>query len=248
MATPFFRNRSSSSDSPRDLAPSSARFEATDPPQARAHRARLVAELVREGTLREAPIIDAMRRVPRHLLMPNSTYEMAYRDYPVSIGHQQTISQPTIVAIMTEALELTGQERVLEIGTGSGYQSAILSLLARQVFSIERIAELGEKAREALFRLGCDRVNVRIGDGYRGWPEQAPFDRIIITAAPPEIPPAVLDQLDEGGVLVAPVGDAPNRVQRLIRARKTHGELQFEDLGAVRFVPMVEGSVHHDWN
>lgn len=227
------------------LAPTSSAYEAQDPPEARARRARLIASLIRTDAIETQAVIDAMLRVPRHLLVPSSDVGVAYEDHPCSIGRGQTISQPTIVGIMTEALELTGTERVLEIGTGSGYQSAILSLLAGEVFSVERIATLGEAARDTLCRLGFDRIHTRIGDGYRGWPEEAPFDRIIITAAPPVIPRAVIDQLVEGGILISPIADAPGRAQRLVRAYKEHGRLQSDDLGPVRFVPMLGGAELH---
>jgi protein-L-isoaspartate(D-aspartate) O-methyltransferase len=142
---------------------------------------------------------------------------------------------------MTNALELRGTERVLEIGTGSGYQAAVLALLSRRVFTIEIVTPLGEVARERLAKLGYSNVEVRIGDGYAGWPEQAPFDRILITAAPPEIPRALLDQLAEGGILVAPVGEA-GEPQDLVRLTKRGGQISKEMLALVRFVPMVPGS------
>jgi protein-L-isoaspartate(D-aspartate) O-methyltransferase len=159
-------------------------------------------------------------------------------DMPAPIGYGQTISQPTVVAIMTEALELTGDERVLEIGTGSGYQAAILSLLAAEVYTIELVNELAEEARGRLRRLGYTNVHVRAGDGYRGWPEQAPFQRILLTAAPDVMPRVLPRQLAEGGVMVAPVGPRA-LTQRLIRFRRTRGHLHSEDLGSVAFVPMV---------
>lgn len=185
----------------------------------------------------DARVLDTLRAVPRHRFMPAGTsIPDAYADRPHPIGHGQTISQPTVVAIMTQALELDGSERVLEIGTGSGYQAAVLARLARKVFSIEIVAPLGEEARRRLAAMGHDNVEVRIGDGYQGWPEHAPFDCIILTAAPPEMPEALIRQLAEGGIVVAPVGDDQ---QRLVRWTKTSGELVKEDLGSVRFVPMV---------
>ena len=147
-------------------------------------------------------------------------------------------AQPTIVALMTQALDLTGKEKVLEIGTGSGYQAAVLSGLVRELYSIEIVEPLGQMARERLAALGYDNVIVRIGDGYAGWPEQAPFDRIILTAAPPEMPSALVEQLREGGIVVAPVGEEE---QWLYRWTKRGGKLEEERLGAVRFVPMVRG-------
>jgi protein-L-isoaspartate(D-aspartate) O-methyltransferase len=208
-----------------------------DSPEARARRDALVSSL--EPVVRSEHVLEAMRRVPRHLFAPNLPLARAYDDSPQPIGHDQTISQPSVVAIMTEALELRGGERVLEIGTGSGYQAAVLSVLANEVRSIEIVPELGEAARKRLTDLGYANVYVRIGDGYRGWPEHAPFDRILLTAAPDEIPKALLDQLAEGGVLVAPVGVQAAFAQRLIRVRKSGGRLSTEDLGAVKFVPMV---------
>jgi protein-L-isoaspartate(D-aspartate) O-methyltransferase len=178
-----------------------------------------------------------MRDVPRHLFVDGSI-ERAYRDRPLPIGWGQTISQPSIVALMSELLNLGGTERVLEIGTGSGYQAAVLAHLAAHVDSIEIIPALAEAARSRLKTLGFANVDVRIGDGNLGWPERAPFDRILLTAAPPSVPNRLLDQLADGGVLVAPVG--PEDGQRLVRWRKRAGAL-VEDLGRVVFVPMVQG-------
>ncbi len=179
-----------------------------------------------------------MIRVPRHLFVPEASLDEAYRNEPLPIGHGQTISQPFIVGLMTEALELAGNERVLEIGTGSGYQAAILSLLAGSVHSVEIVRELAEESRARLAHLGYDNVRVRAGDGYAGWPEEAPFDRIIVTAAAEKVPAALFAQLANGGILVIPVGQS-DRTQRLLRYRRTGRRLAREDLGAVRFVPMV---------
>ena len=216
---------------------------AADPPEARVARDRLIA------TVEESPpwpgqpwsdrVLGVMRRVPRHLFAPELPLATAYDDAPQPIGHEQTISQPTVVAMMTQALDLDGSERVLEIGTGSGYQAAVLSSLAKEVFSIEIVEPLGVAARERLKKLGYDNVQVRIGDGYAGWPSEAPFDAIILTAAPPEVPRALVDQLRDGGILVAPVG---TRVQSLIRLRKEGGAIRREELAGVVFVPMVPGS------
>lgn len=211
---------------------------ASDSDEARAYRAALIRGLADE--IKSERVLDAMRRVPRHLFVPSASLQEAYVDLPAPIGHGQTISQPTIVAIMSEALELHGRERVLEIGTGSGYQAAILSLLALEVYTIEIVADLAEEARARLSQLGYSNVHVRTGDGYRGWPEQAPFERILVTAAPDVMPHALLDQLADGGVLVAPVGPT-SRTQRLLRYRKKGGLISSEDLGSVRFVPMVPG-------
>jgi protein-L-isoaspartate(D-aspartate) O-methyltransferase len=214
-----------------------------DTAEARALRDRLVDTIeMRERPWGDASwdpkVIAAMRRVPRHLFAPSLPLERAYEDAPQPIGHDQTISQPTVVALMTNALRLGGSEKVLEIGTGSGYQAAVLAGLAKDVFSIEIVEPLGIDARDRLARLGYDNVHVRIGDGYRGWPEEAPFDRIVLTASPPEMPRALVDQLAEGGIIVGPVGDDR---QELVRWSKRGGRLEKEILGGVRFVPMVPG-------
>jgi protein-L-isoaspartate(D-aspartate) O-methyltransferase len=212
-----------------------------DSPEARNLREELVRELIAEGDLDSPSVIEAMRIVPRHVFVPDAPLVVAYANRPVSIGREQTISQPAVVALMTEALELTGHERVLEIGTGSGYQAAVLSLLAREVFSVERIELLAESARQHLDTLGCTNVHVRISDGWLGWSDLAPFDRIILTAAPNVLPPALLDQLAEGGILIAPVGDQGCFCQSLLRLRKIGGVIEEDDLGAVQFVEMKHG-------
>jgi protein-L-isoaspartate(D-aspartate) O-methyltransferase len=211
-----------------------------DPPEAQTYRDELVSRL--ELDVPDPKVRDVMRRVPRHLFVPDASLWGAYRDYPLPIGHAQTISQPTIVGIMTAALELTGTERVLEIGTGSGYQAAILSLLAAEVFTVEVVPELAVEARARLETLGYTNVNVRTGDGYVGWPELAPFDRILVTAAPPVLPASLLRQLKDPGILIAPIGD-DSWDQRLVRIRLRDGRTTEEDLGGVRFVPMVEGAL-----
>ncbi|MCK6591644.1 MAG: protein-L-isoaspartate(D-aspartate) O-methyltransferase [Polyangiaceae bacterium] len=242
MASSFFSDPLSSLLSKTEsLAPTSPAFESLDSEQDRARRARLIAELVLDRDLQSEAVRDAMLRVPRHLFVNKPGGWEAYENTALPIGYGQTISQPAVVAMMTEALDLTGNERVLEIGTGSGYQAAILSHLAREVFTIERVAPLGDAARELLAQLGYKNVHVRVGDGYQGWPEKAPFDRIIATAAPPEIPGALITQLVDGGVLVAPVGDTMGYGQMLVRVRKSGGHITMENLCAVRFVPMVEG-------
>ncbi|WP_272428404.1 protein-L-isoaspartate(D-aspartate) O-methyltransferase [Polyangium jinanense] len=216
-----------------------------DTAEARTLREDLVREIRRSppwsGATWDGRVLGALQATPRHLFVPDAPIALAYEDRPQPIGHGQTISQPTVVAIMTNALELRGTERVLEIGTGSGYQAAVLALLSRRVFTIELVAPLGEVARERLEKLGYSNVEVRIGDGYAGWPEQAPFDRILITAAPPEIPRALLDQLAEGGILVAPVG-GEDEPQELVRLTKRSGRIAKENLALVRFVPMVPGN------
>jgi protein-L-isoaspartate(D-aspartate) O-methyltransferase len=207
-----------------------------DSPDARAYRVALVKQLAFD--IADTRVLSAMASVPRHLFMPGASLANAYADHAAKIGHGQTISQPTVVGIMTEALDLKGTERVLEIGTGSGYQAAILSLLCKEVFSVEVIDELAQSARARLERLGYDNVHVSTGDGYAGLPEHAPFDRILVTAAPETTPQVLIDQLGEHGVLVVPVGPT-HWAQRLRRYRKQGGHVSREDLGAVQFVPMV---------
>jgi protein-L-isoaspartate(D-aspartate) O-methyltransferase len=182
-------------------------------------------------------VLDVMSRVPRHRFVSEDQQSRAYDDHPLPIGHGQTISQPYIVAFMSQALKVQPENKVLEIGTGSGYQAAVLAELARDVYSIEIVEPLGERARATLTALGYRNVHVRIGDGYRGWPEEAPFDRIIVTAAPVEIPPALVEQLAIGGLMAIPVGDV---MQELRILRKTESGLETLETMPVRFVPMVK--------
>lgn len=186
--------------------------------------------------VRDQRVLDALRAVPRHLFVPSSMQPYAYMDSPLPIGYGQTIPQPYIVAFMSEALKLKPQDRVLEIGTGSGYQAAVLSLLVKSVYSIEIVEPLGKEASKRLQRLGYTNVKVRIGDGYRGWPEAAPFQAIIVTAAPGHIPQPLLDQLAPGGRLVIPVGKG---TQTLVRIKRTSKGFRQERLLPVRFVPMT---------
>jgi protein-L-isoaspartate(D-aspartate) O-methyltransferase len=181
-------------------------------------------------------VLAAMKKIKRHEFVPGQHLSSAYEDHPLPIGHGQTISQPYIVALMSELCELDGTEKVLEIGTGSGYQAAVLSALAKEVFSIEIVEPLGKSAAKKLKDLGHANVTVRIGDGYRGWPEEAPFDVIILTAAPPAIPQTLIDQLADGGVLVAPEGDL---TQELVTLKKKNGAIVKQTVTYVRFVPMV---------
>lgn len=183
-------------------------------------------------------VLNALRSVKRHNFVSQNQANEAYEDHPLPIGHGQTISQPYIVALMTELCELDGTEKVLEIGTGSGYQAAVLSLCAKEVYSIEIIESLGNLAKHRLEEYGYNNVEIKIGDGYRGWPDKAPFDAIMLTASPPEIPQTLIDQLADGGVLVAPEGDF---MQELIRIRKTKGKITKDSITYVRFVPMVHG-------
>jgi len=193
---------------------------------------------VESRDVRDVRVLAALRRVPRHLFLPAASRGAAYEDHPVAIGHGQTISQPYIVALMTELLELRGNERVLEIGTGSGYQTAILAELCATVFSMERIPELAERAREALRDLGYGNVLVRTGDGSEGWPEKAPFDRVLVTAAAPEIPAALLEQIGDNGVIVLPVGDLRG-TQELVIARKIGSRVSIRGSIGCRFVPLL---------
>ncbi len=201
-------------------------------------RERMVKTQIEDRGVRDEDVLRAMREVARHKFVPGHHHASAYEDHPLPIGHGQTISQPYIVALMTELCDLQGDEKVLEIGTGSGYQAAILSLLAKSVFSIEIVEPLGKSARLKLKELGYDNVQVRIGDGYGGWPDEAPFDVIILTAAPPSIPQSLIDQLAEGGILVAPVGDY---AQELVTLTKRNGNVTRKTVTYVRFVPMIHG-------
>jgi protein-L-isoaspartate(D-aspartate) O-methyltransferase len=190
------------------------------------------------GSIRDERVLDAMRKVPRHRFVPPPYRKNAYDDHPLPIGEGQTISQPYIVAKMTELLELTPDSRVLEIGTGSGYQAAVLAELAGEVYSIEIVEPLGRRAAGVLEDLGYGDIHLRIGDGYRGWPEAAPFDAIIVTCAPERVPDPLQKQLAEGGRLVIPVG-SQFWGQELVLIRKRRGELVRQDLLPVRFVPMT---------
>ncbi|MCZ6726185.1 MAG: protein-L-isoaspartate(D-aspartate) O-methyltransferase [Acidobacteria bacterium] len=195
-------------------------------------------QIQRRGVGNEG-VLEAMEHVPRHLFVPEAMRADAYVDHPLPIGQGQTISQPYIVALMTALLELDGSEKVLEIGTGSGYQAAVLAELAAEVYTIEIRQELGRQARELLAELGYDNVHVRVGNGYRGWPEQAPFDAIIVTASPPEIPSALVEQLRVGGRMVVPVG--ADAIQDLELLTKTPGGMLRKNIVPVRFVPMIGG-------
>ena len=200
-------------------------------------RLKMAEEQITSRGVKDARLIAAMKKIPRHLFVEEALQNQAYSDHPLPIGEKQTISQPYMVALMTEALLLTGKEKVLEIGTGSGYQTAILAELSEKVFSIERIRPLAIRARKLLYELGYFNVEIKIFDGTLGWMEESPFDAIVVTAGSPDIPQTLLDQLATGGRLVIPVGDA--FVQDLIRVIKTEEEIKKEDLGGCRFVKLI---------
>lgn len=193
-------------------------------------------QLISRG-IRDSRVLDAMRRVPRHLFIDESLWYKAYDDMALPVGEGQTISQPYMVAIMTELLELKGDEKVLEIGTGSGYQAAILAELSGDVYTVERVRSLSERAREILTRLGYSNIHFRTGDGTLGWPEAAPFDRILITAGSPRIPEPHIEQLSDRGIIVAPVGDRFS--QTLIKAVKQERRMMEQYHTPCVFVPLI---------
>jgi len=203
----------------------------------RSQAERMVQSQIADRGVRDKRVLRVMQHTPRHLFVPASMKSMAYHDRPLPIGHDQTISQPYIVALMTELLELRGDEKVLEIGTGSGYQAAVLAQLAGTVYTIEIVEPLARSSAALLEKLGYENVEVRHGDGYQGWPEHAPFDRIIVTAAPEEIPPKLVDQLADGGIMVLPVG---NYYQELVMLTKNRDKVVEKEIIPVRFVPMVK--------
>lgn len=198
---------------------------------------RMVDEQIIARGIKDSRVVEAMRKVARHLFVEEALQNQAYNDYPLPIGHGQTISQPYMVALMTEGLEIRSHETVLEIGTGSGYQTAILAELAEKVYSIERIAELASRARKILDDLNCFNVEIRIFDGTYGWQEKAPFDAIMVTAGAPEIPKPLVDQLALGGRMVIPVGDAG--LQDLFKVTRKEDGIVQENLGGCRFVKLV---------
>jgi len=206
----------------------------TDLPKA---RLKMVEEQITSRGIKDARLIAAMKKIPRHLFVEEALQNQAYTDHPLPIGEKQTISQPYMVALMTEALLLTGKERVLEIGTGSGYQTAVLAEVSEKVFSIERIRPLAIRARKLLYELGYFNVEIKIFDGTFGWREESPFDAILVTAGSPDIPQPLIDQLATGGRLVIPAGDT--FVQDLFRVTKTEGGVKKEDLGGCRFVKLI---------
>lgn len=212
--------------------------EAKEPAETAAARDRMVREQIERRGIKDARLLAVMRAVPRHEFMPLDTREMAYDDRAVPIGHGQTISQPYIVAFMTQALDLKPQDRVLEIGTGSGYQAAVLAGLVKEVYTVEIVEALGKQASETLSGLAYRNVKTRIGDGFRGWKEAAPFDAIIVTCSPDDIPEPLVEQLAEGGRMIIPVGPQ-GEPQNLILLKKTAGKIERQKSLAVTFVPMT---------
>ena len=203
----------------------------------------MVESQIKRRGVTDPRVLKVMRTVPRHRFVPRHLWDQAYQDYPLPIGEDQTISQPYIVAMMTEALELIGTEKVLEIGAGSGYQAAVLAELAKEIYTIERIASLAHSAEQALKDLGYQNVQVIVADGTLGWPPESPYDAIMVTAGAPQVPQPLVEQLARGGRLVIPVGDRYS--QNLTRIRRTpEGDLRTEYLGGCRFVKLIG---EHGW-
>lgn len=209
-----------------------------EPSAYRDRRALMVEEQILSRGVRDRRVLEALLKVPRHLFVPKEYIDEAYNDYPLPIGYGQTISQPYMVAVMTELLELSGVEKVLEIGTGSGYQTAILAELSREVCTIEKVEELSIRAQEILMRLGYKNVKFKVGDGTLGWPEEAPFDRILVTAGAPEPPPPLLEQLSLDGIMVIPVGSRYSQVLTRVR-KKGESKYESEELFDCAFVPLI---------
>ncbi|MBT3237815.1 MAG: protein-L-isoaspartate(D-aspartate) O-methyltransferase [Rhodospirillaceae bacterium] len=204
-------------------------------------RAQLILAL-RRGGIDNKQVMQAMERVPREDFVPEAIRDKSYENIALPIGHHQTISQPLTVALMTQALNLTDRMKVLEIGTGSGYQSSVLALLCRRLYTIERYRELMQGAEERFVAQRLTNITTKCGDGSHGWPEQAPFERIIVTAAAHDIPPMLVEQLAVGGIMVVPVNDGRDEHdQRLLRVTRTEDGVETEELGITRFVPLVEG-------
>ena len=202
-------------------------------------RLRLLMELRRAG-IGDARVLGAIEKIPREKFVPASFEDQAYENVALPIGNGQTVSQPYVVALMTEKLELGERHKVLEIGTGSGYQTAVLALLCRRVFSIERHRELLRDTERRFEELRLRNIVCRFGDGTKGWPEQAPYERVIVTAAAAELPAILVDRLAPGGILIAPIGE-DHRDQQLVRVRRNNDRFATDDLGTVRFVPLVTG-------
>ena len=201
-----------------------------------------MVELIANRDIKHDRLLEAMEEIPRHLFVPKKYRDQAYDDHALPIEEGQTISQPYIVAFMTNAIQPLEYQKVLEIGTGSGYQAAVLSKLVNQVYTIELIPELGESARKLLDRLGYENINFKIGDGYQGWKEHAPYDAIIVTAAPPSVPQALKEQLKVGGRMIIPVGRQGNVQYLKLLKKVSENRITSRDLLPVRFVPMKEGN------
>jgi protein-L-isoaspartate(D-aspartate) O-methyltransferase len=214
---------------------SQAQITLTD--QTPSKREQMVADQIKARGIKDSKVLKAMVKVERHRFVPAHLIDRAYGDHPLPIGERQTISQPYIVALMTELLNLNGQERVLEIGTGSGYQAAVLAEIVKEVYTIEIIEPLARSAEKRLQELGYKNIRVRFGDGYQGWPEAAPFDAVLVTAAPDHIPEPLVRQLKEGGRMIIPVGKYPNQELKQIIKRSGRGEIS--DILPVLFVPMT---------
>ncbi len=211
-----------------------------------ARKIRLIMELRQEG-ITDNRVLSAVERVPREVFVPPSFHDQAYENTALPIGHGQTISQPSVVAYMTQALELGERMKLLEIGTGCGYQAAVLSKLCLRVYTIERYRELMHEAEKRFTQLRLHNITTLWGDGGKGWPKQAPFERIIVTAAARELPETLIDQLAVGGILIAPVG-SKSYEQHLVRCRKSDTGCEIETLWPVRFVPMLDGTVEYGGN
>lgn len=201
---------------------------------------RLLTELRRQG-ISDARVLAALEKVPRQMFVAAPFLDQAWENHALPIACGQTVSQPYIVALMTQALELSDRTKVLEVGTGSGYQAAVLSRLCRRVYTIERHKPLLDEAEQRFRALRIHNITAKLGDGSRGWPEQAPFERIMVTAAAHDIPPVLVDQLQIGGIMVLPVGDAGSAAQDLVRVVRLEDGIDIQHLGPVRFVPLVEG-------
>jgi protein-L-isoaspartate(D-aspartate) O-methyltransferase len=206
-------------------------------------RERMVVQQLISRGITDEKVLNAMKKAPRHLFVDEALYDQAYGDYPLPIGWGQTISQPYIVALMTQELELKGDEKVLEIGTGSGYQAAVLGEIAKKVYSVERVSAILPRTKKTLSELGYKNIFIRVDDGTFGWDKESPFDAILVTAASPDIPEPLLRQLsDNGGRLIIPVGDEFS--QNLIKIKKTDGKIKKENKGGVRFVKLIG---EHGW-
>ncbi len=210
--------------------------------QFRIARDRMVAQQIQARGINDPRVLEAMRSVPRHLFVDEALWDQAYSDFPLPIGSSQTISQPYIVALMSESLGLKGTEKVLEVGTGSGYQTAILAELAQTVCSIERVPALLPRARKVLSHLGYTNILFKLDDGTWGWQDEAPFDAIIVTAGAPSVPQPLIDQLKDPGIMVIPIGDEYS--QSLIKITRSGAKIDQEDMGGVRFVKLLGD---HGW-